>query len=247
MARRYYSTKEILDKIREYEVGKKDITYLYKESFINHRSKVIDSESYCTEIIAERLLNNIELLKNIKNISRETTYKTKSHQDITNKKINNTNRKEEITAINMLEQSNIVGIGKIIDYQIPLKNKRDDHNKGIGKIDLLAVDEKRLRILELKIEDSSETMLRCVLEAYTYSKVLNKEKFFKDFELDKKLEIVCCPLVFLNSKQYKELEEERKYLKELMKKLKIETIVIDRELNKIGNEEFLVKEKKEWK
>ena len=116
-------------------------------------------------------------------------------------------------------------IGKIIDYQTPLKNIRADK---AGKIDLLAYneEEKILRILELKKPDSEETMIRCVLEAYTYLKVVDKDKLLKDFGLQKNTKIKACPFVFYGKEQYKEMQQDRKHLKDLIKKLGIEVIYL---------------------
>jgi len=107
----------------------------------------------------------------------------------------NSNREEEKIAMKLFHSSQNQGkvfdiIGKIIDYQTPLKNVQTDD---AGKIDLLAYNEKEnpktLRILELKKPDSEETMLRCVLEAYTYLKVVDKDKLLKDFGLPKNTKI----------------------------------------------------------
>ena len=119
-------------------------------------------------------------------------------------------------------------IGKIIDYQTPLKNVRADK---AGKIDLLAYneEEKTLRILELKKPDSEETMLRCVLEAYTYLKVVDKDKLLKDFGLPKDTEIKACAFVFYDGKQRKEMKDDREKLEELIEKLDIEVIYLKEE------------------
>ena len=116
-------------------------------------------------------------------------------------------------------------IGKIIDYQTPLKNVQTDD---AGKIDLLAYNKntKILRILELKKSDSDETMLRCVLEAYTYLKIVDRDKLLKDFGLPEDAIVKACPFVFFEGEQYKEIQEDRKYLKELMKNLDIEPIYL---------------------
>lgn len=122
-------------------------------------------------------------------------------------------------------------IGKIIDYQTPLKNIRADK---AGKIDLLAYneEEKILRILELKRPNSDETMLRCVLEAYTYLKVVDKVKLLKDFGLPEDTEIKACAFVFYDGKQHKEMKEikdNRKNLGKLIGKLGIEVIYLKEE------------------
>ena len=69
-------------------------------------------------------------------------------------------------------------------------------------------------------------MLRCVLEAYTYLKIADKVKLLKDFGLPEKTIVKACPFVFFDGAQYKEIQEDRKYLKELMKKLDIEPIYL---------------------
>ncbi len=119
-------------------------------------------------------------------------------------------------------------IGKIIDYQTPLKNVQKDD---VGKIDLLAYNEneKTLRILELKRPDSKETMLRCVLEAYTYLKIVDKAKLLKDFGLPEDTIVKACPFVFVEGEQYKEIPEGRENLKKLIDELGIEIIYLKEE------------------
>jgi len=189
------------------------------------------STYYYTEIIAKWLLDNIELFNDIKMISRENSYKVDSHDGkIKNEK---SGREEEIIAMKLFDFSQNQGkvfdiIGKIIDYQTPLKNVQTDD---VGKIDLLAYNEneKTLRILELKKPESKETMLRCVLEAYTYLKILDKTKLLKDFELPENTEIKACPFVFYGKEQYREMQQDRENLKDLIKKLEIEVIYLKEE------------------
>jgi hypothetical protein len=70
-------------------------------------------------------------------------------------------------------------------------------------------------------------MLRCVLEAYTYLKVVDKVKLLKDFGLPEDTEIKACAFVFYGKEQYKEMQEDRKNLKELIEKLEIEVIYLE--------------------
>ena len=104
-------------------------------------------------------------------------------------------------------------IGKIIDYQTPLKTCRHD---SAVKVDLLSYDGKVLRFLELKKRDSTETMLRCVLEGYTYLKTADTEKLLSDFQLPPDTIIKASPFVFSGSEQHKEFLENRPQLKKLM-------------------------------
>ena len=224
-----YSKDEIIKKL---EVAKSEMWKFYSQDFVNYRGKTSDKERYYyTEIIAKWLLDNIELFNDIKMISRENSYKVDSHDGkIKNEK---SEREEEIIAMKLFDFSQNQGkvfdiIGKIIDYQTPLKNVQTDK---AGKIDLLAYNEKEnpktLRILELKKLDSKETMLRCVLEAYTYLKIVDKAKLLKDFGLPENTKIKACPFVFYGKEQYKEIQEDRKHLKYLIKKLGIEVIYLE--------------------
>ena len=238
-----YSKDEIIKKL---EVAKSEMWKFYSQDFVNYRGKTSDKErDYYTEIIAKWLLDNIELFNDIKMISRESSYKVDSHDGkIKNEK---SEREEEIIAMKLFDFSQNQGkvfdiIGKIIDYQTPLKNVQTDK---AGKIDLLAYNEKEnpktLRILELKKIDSKETMLRCVLEAYTYLKIVDKAKLLKDFGLPENTKIKACPFVFYSGEQHqemKEIKDSRKNLGELIKKLDIEIIYLKEE-----NGEYSVIEK----
>lgn len=220
-----YSKEEIIKKL---EIAKSEMGQFYSEDFLNYISETSDKEGDYTEIIAGWLLDNIELFNEIKLITREKSYKVKTHDGII--KNEESKREEEKIAMKLFDSSKNRGkvfdiIGKIIDYQIPLKNVRGDK---AGKIDLLAYNEneKTLRILELKRPDSKETMLRCVLEAYTYLKVVDKDKLLKDFGLPENTIVKACPFVFFDGAQYKEIQEDRKYLKELIKNLDVEPIYL---------------------
>lgn len=196
-----------------------DKNLFYKNGFINYRGKTSDTNEYYTEVIAEFLCDNIsDFVSGIKCISRKSSYKTEGHDGIYDP---NSNREEEKIAMQIFNQSKKFGafdfIGSIEDYQTPLKSTAD--NKA-GKIDLLSFDGRIMRILELKKPDSKETMLRCVLEGFTYMKTADCKKLVSDFGYDpSKVIIKASPFVFYNGEQHKEMSEPRCYLRKLMKLL----------------------------
>ena len=221
-----YSKDEIIKMMEE---AKSDMKNFYKKEFVNYSGETSDTKEYYTEIIAEWLLDNFYLFDTIKMISRESSYKVKTHDGKI--KDENSNHEEEKIAMELFDYSQNKGvtfdiIGKIIDYQTPLKNVQKDD---VGKIDLLAYNEneKTLRILELKRPDSKETMLRCVLEAYTYLKIVDKTKLLKDFGLPEDTVIKACPFVFYGKEQYREMQQDREHLKDLIEKLGIEVIYLE--------------------
>ncbi len=218
-----YLKEEIIEMC---EKASKDMKSFYAQNFINYRGKSVEGLLY-TEIIAEWLLQHINKFREIQSIERRKSYKTPSHDGIIDRE---TNRKEEITAKKLFKKD-FEGLGCIIDYQTPLKNVKDD--KGLGKIDLLSKNErtKSIYILELKKEDSKETMLRCVLEAYTYRRIVSQNKLFEDVKIEKDYKLKASPLVYMNGVQYNEfMDKSRVYLHKLMKELDSTPFFIDEDV-----------------
>ena len=194
-----------------------EIHLFYKKDFINYRGRCADTDELYSEVVAQYICEHIySFIAGIKSITREASYKTESHRGKYDPK---SRRVEEITAMKMFNFCKDGGqyeyIGKIIDYQTPLKNKCTDE---AGKIDLLAYDGNCLRILELKKPDSTETMLRCVMEGFTYLETVDKQKLLLNFCLPENTEVLACPFVFIGeeSNPYQEMQEERPQLKRLM-------------------------------
>ncbi len=215
-----YTKARLLDRIN---TASKNMTQFYKESFVNYRGKTSDTKEYYTEIIAAWCLNNINKFLEIPQITRKASYRTPGHDG----KIANpdSGREEELIAMKMFRQEQLPVIGKILDYQTPLKNRSADK---AGKIDLLAWDDSTLRILELKRQNSKDTMLRCVLEGYTYLQIIDKQKLLNDFgltdfEKSQEIKVTSCPLVSTEGLQQQELNGEHPQLLLLMNALGIET------------------------
>ena len=224
-----YTKQEIINKIN---IAKNNMQLFYKSDFINYRGKTSDTDEYYNEIVCGWLLENLELLNEIPTITREKGYFTKTHDGVI--KNIDSNRDEEIIAMKMFNQSFINGIGKILDYQTPLKNKSSDK---AGKIDLLSYDGNTLRILELKKPDSDETMLRCVIEGYTYLKTVDIKRLLQDFKLPQETKVEANPFVFAGSIAYNEMFEDRPNLKKLIQVLNCKPLFI-----KTENEKYVVEE-----
>lgn len=206
-----YTEKEITEKCR---AAMAEIRSFYKRDFINYRGVTTDTKRLYTEVISEFIIEHIEDFRNkIPQITRETPYKIEGHDGVFNP---DSNRVEEIIAMKMYNQCKTAPldhIGKIIDYQTPLKNERGDD---AGKIDLLSDDGKQLVILELKKPGSKETMLRCVLEGYTYLKIVDKAKLLSSFERPASYGLSASPLVFKGGEQQIEMQGDCPSLRKLM-------------------------------
>lgn len=222
-----YSREEI---IRKCQRALDDIKTFYKQPFINYNGKTNDTNECYTEVVADFLCNNISTyISGIPQITREASYKTAGHDGAFDA---DTPREEEKIAMEMFKQSKTGVpydyIGSIIDYQTPLKNKRTDV---AGKIDLLSYDGKTLYILELKKPDSEESMLRCVLEGFTYMQTVNKEKLLDNFALPSSTIIKASPFVFRNKQQHEQMTEDRPHLFKLMQLLDSRPYYINKENN----------------
>lgn len=231
-----YSRMEI---INEVGVQINNIDQLYKAKIINYSGKTGDTKEFYTEVIAEELmrLDIINRLKEINEVVREKGYRVVSHNGVvtTQHKEEDSNRKEERYAIHLFNwsQSGKVfdHIGKIIDYQVPLKNSNTD--KGLGKIDLISLVDDSFYVIELKIKENKETLLRCVLEIATYYQVLSKAKFLDSYsnEMDADKMIKKAVLIVSDSSQHKEMLQlrngEREYMKKLMNALDVQVFCID--------------------
>lgn len=222
-----YTKQEIISTINSAFEERK---LIYKLVCINYKGKTSDTKEKYTEVIAEYLLNNFDILESsIDRITRSNSYRTESHDGIIN---NESNFNEDVFCKSLLGQK-METVGEILDYQIPLKGIRNDK---AGKIDLISYEKKnnKLFLLELKRPQESykddETLLRSVLEIYTYSKQINQVKFLEDFNLPN---AIITPSVFLveGCRAYDEYNDDSlPKIKELMNALNIEFNSINREL-----------------
>ncbi len=215
--------KETIDELKK-EFS--NIENIYKSKCVNWTGTTKDSDELYSEIIANELLQNINEFENISTISRTKTYCRENHSDIYID--SRSNRKEEIFA-KRITGLKLGGLGLIKDFQIPLKDKRED--KGLGKIDLISFNDKTmiLYLIELKYEGNKETLLRASLEGYIYYKIIDKVKLIEDFcgdDIDStKINVKPVVLVTHDCKAYKELKDvrlgNRPKFKELVHKLDI--------------------------
>jgi len=183
-----------VDKFEEFEktygltlsdekVSTKFAANFYKSAIVNYKGYVKGSKDLYSEVIAETLVTD-GFIKDWLNLIPVRPEHFKINHSNENEKLDAlkiTNRKEEILAKLLFYQGNIDGLGYIFDYQTPLKEARND---SYGKIDLLGynTDDKCYSVIELKYRPSGsdETLLRCILEAYTYYKLLDLNQIKSD-------------------------------------------------------------------
>ncbi|GEQ86420.1 hypothetical protein ULMS_19280 [Patiriisocius marinistellae] len=155
-----------------------NIENLYKSNCVNWKGKTKDTYELFTEIISNEIIQKKHLFEELSTVTRLASYQTDNHSKF--KIDNNSNRDEEKFA-KRITGLKLDGLGLIKDYQVPIKNSRED--KGLGKIDLISFNEESLTLylIELKNEGNKETLLRASLESYTYFKIIDKDKLIIDF------------------------------------------------------------------
>lgn len=108
-------------------------------------------------------------------------------------------------------------IGRPLNFEVPIYEHRGEPYDGIDMISYDAATSKMF-LLELKRPRSQESLLRCVLESYTYLKAIgNWKRFIADFndenrniKIHKCATLVACPLIFKDPAVAGSRKSERK-------------------------------------
>lgn len=151
--------------------------FLYQENIIRILNRKSD-----VEVIAEILLKNYEPFRNIGTGIKIRSKWCDTYNHNGELPAEKTRLTEKRLAIALFNEKQFC-FGNIFDYEVPLKANEDDV---FGKIDLVALHEekenKSIKLIELKIK-SSETLLRAVVEIYTYCKLIAqfREIFLADY------------------------------------------------------------------
>ena len=134
-----------------------------------------------------------------------------------------------------------LNIGAIEDYEVPLLLKGSNTLKRC--IDLVSVvrspdgQADKIFFLELKKNNSQETLMRCILEAYTYMLFSDRKRIRQDFHVSSSARIVICPLIFkgVNNAAYEDLlalkrkqrDDGGSDLNELVEEIKAQSVLVE--------------------
>ncbi|MEN6317207.1 MAG: hypothetical protein ABFD82_00415 [Syntrophaceae bacterium] len=218
---------------------KEDLDSFYQEDFLNYEGSTLDSKKKLTEVIADELVKNYDQVSKIgKNADiRRTRSFNRNHDGVANVKarmwrFGNLEYNEKLLAIALYNSRQGYCLGEIFDYEVPIKEKQTDK---YGRVDLVSKDRLNhsVKLIELKIKPENgngETLLRALLEIYTYYKLISGsfDKFLRDYSL--------LPAEYLQFQPAMLVEEETlsgKTLSDLKKHPRIETLIA-RMTNEIG-------------
>ena len=170
-----------------------NINTFYTDQMLNYEGTTADTKMIMSEVIADELIKNYAQLSKIgKNtlIRRSKPFNC-GHNGIAYVR-NRINRFKKLTynekclAIALFNSEQSYCLGKIFDYEVPIKETKNDK---YGKVDLVSTHDpsRSIKLIELKIksERKGETLLRAILEIYTYYKLISNsyDKFLKDYNL----------------------------------------------------------------
>lgn len=217
------ATESVIISKLEQCVSACEFSTLYAHDFVKSRNITVDTKKRYSEIVCDFLLGHMDELRSetaFTVINRKNYDCRRLHcGELTVTQRKNASRKEEHTAIQMKSRT-FPFLGEVIDYQVPLKAVRGDR---AGKIDLIAVDGTCVRLVELKRTSSREPLLRCILEIYTYYRILNHEIFRRSYGLMGAI-IVPTIMVGRGCNQIQELFDDTANYRKLMQQLGVEIL-----------------------
>lgn len=159
-------------KLRSFQ---KDWFSIYQSDYLNARTN--------TDAVAEWILSQFgEITLNTAGL-REKNFCVCEHRGQARLKTNVSQVTEKRLVRAMYNARKVAPLGTIRDYEIPLKATRGAKH---GDLDLIAYRPSELMIIEAKAPQSRETILKAILQAYTYTMLIVakdkiKTQFLKEF------------------------------------------------------------------
>jgi uncharacterized protein (UPF0335 family) len=220
---------EVIAQLEEYTTKEK-MSLLYRDDFLNKYLPIgDDTKKPHDDVIAKYLLNHLNLFSNdyIPRIDRKGCYIQESHRQLASEKKGFAEKNEKYLAQNLYGLI-FDGIGEIIDFETPISDG------SFGEVDLLGYNENGgdgvLSLIELKREDSPETILRAILEICTYFLQIDIEKLKeelkeKGFDVKKVRKVV---LTFKGNDQLERFKKPDCIVHELAEKLKVDVLALEK-------------------
>lgn len=189
-----------------------DIIYHNGSGLFNYSGKLKDSSKmpvmdYIAKLICEditildKIGTNVDDLRH--SISFNMNHKGMSDAKLRIEKYGGIRFNEKQFAMALYNSGHNFSFGKIFDYELPLKEKLSSK---YGEIDILSEINNEIYVIELKIgyTDSvmiRETLLRAIMESFTFTKLLSirKDIFIKDMNLSEKIKLRPVVLTLTNA------------------------------------------------
>jgi hypothetical protein len=156
------------------------------------------------ESIAQLLLRDFATIALVQEGLRESNFRLAAHrgQAELNTDIDQLTEKRVCRAI--FNARHLPELGTILDYEVPLKRTQAAEH---GDVDLVCFNGKELILVEAKKEGSQESILKALLEAFVYSRLVKKAQpaFCKAFGIRDMVVLVPAVLTFESAASAKQL------------------------------------------
>jgi len=162
------------------------------------------------EWIAKWIAESFEKILLISDGLRERHFKVPHHRG----QIDLQTGKEQLTEKRIVRAFYNLGempiLGKILDYEVPLKASR---NAKHGDIDLLCFTSETLLCVEAKQPRSNESVLKAILQAFTYTSLaaIHRSRFVAEYCLPKTLVLAPAVLTFASTASALQVREWENY------------------------------------
>lgn len=221
---RELSKEQFIERLKTRDNGK--CKYLYQVNVLRtpNENYVKYAYDYIINCETEEIGSSKLQLKGIETVKRQSSYKY-SHSQTAQR---DSGRDEEWFVLDIWKKSDRDYVkevfGKIVDYQVPLKNVLND--KQVGKIDFIFEKDGELYLAEIKDSDSNESALKAIVEVQTYYQIADKVKLLSSYEKAVDTKIKKAVVLFVNSIGAKQIKENA-LVRDLLNKFEIEPIIID--------------------
>lgn len=162
------------------------------------------------EWTAEWIVKEFSQIQLVTDGLRSRTFRVADHrgQISLNTEIEQPTEKRIVRA--MFNLGSLPVLGKVIDYEVPLK---DTDEAAHGDIDLLCTLPDTCFCVEAKKPRASESILKAVLQAYAYTSLVSTKRnlFFESFQLVPQLRLTPAVLTFASAQSGRQLKEVTKY------------------------------------
>jgi hypothetical protein len=199
----------VLNRNKNKELLTEEWVNLKKDWFSIYNWTSLSRKGY-SEKIAKLLLDEFEGVKISYAGLRKNSFRLDSHHGQCQLSTDISQHVEKRFCRALFNLKELPLLGKILDYEVPFKEKGESKH---GDIDLLSYKDGKLFVIEAKKIGSSESILKAILEAYVYSKLIYaaKEAFYADFEIDSGVTIKPAVLTFINSTSGQQLMKMAQY------------------------------------
>jgi hypothetical protein len=189
-----YTEQEIDALWQEVRAGDPDMIYHEGARIFNYMGNLRGGTEPYTECVSRMLLRDFGVLTTIgrdlskvRNRGFNQRHNGVSRDERRQQRDGKTSFNERPFAVALFNSGRDYPFGRIFDYEVPLRPSRAVK---IGEIDLVAVLAREVTAVELKIGSSEagetkETLLRAIMEAYTFCTLLNlrQDLFALEFKL----------------------------------------------------------------